>query len=55
MQSIVAVNGSPQMDRGHTSLILAAFLDGAASAGASVELLYPSRIKPKPCGCGTTG
>jgi multimeric flavodoxin WrbA len=48
----VAINGSPQMEKGNTALVLASFIQGMMEAGAEVELLYASRLKVKPCGCG---
>lgn len=49
MIRIVAVNGSANMEKGNTELILRAFLDGARDAGAEVEVLYPKRMKIEPC------
>ena len=46
---IVAINGSPKMDKGTTALILAPFLDGMREAGAEVELFYTKRLKVNPC------
>jgi len=52
MVRAVAINGSPQMDKGHTALVLTPFIQGMMDAGAEVELLYASRLKVKPCSCG---
>ena len=49
MTRIVAVNGSPKMEKGNTELIMRAFLDGAKDAGAEVEVLYAKRMKIEPC------
>ncbi|MCX6064053.1 MAG: flavodoxin family protein [Caldiserica bacterium] len=48
----VAINGSPQMEKGNTALVLASFIQGMTDAGSEVELLYASRLKVKPCSCG---
>jgi multimeric flavodoxin WrbA len=52
MVKAVAINGSPQMEKGNTALVLASFIQGMMEAGAEVELLYASRLKVKPCSCG---
>lgn len=49
MTKIVAINGSPKMEKGRTAKILTPFLDGASEAGASVELFYSKRLNVKPC------
>lgn len=49
---VLAINGSPKMDKGNTALILNPFLEGMREAGAEVELLYTKRLKINPCqGC----
>lgn len=52
MTRAVAINGSPQMEKGNTALVLASFIQGMTDAGSEVELLYASRLKVKPCSCG---
>ncbi|MFA4932023.1 MAG: flavodoxin family protein [Caldisericia bacterium] len=52
MARAVAINGSPQMEKGNTALVLASFIQGMMDAGSGVELLYASRLKVKPCSCG---
>jgi len=52
MVKAVAINGSPQMEKGNTALLLASFIQGMMEAGAEVELFYASRLKVKPCSCG---
>jgi multimeric flavodoxin WrbA len=52
MSTVIAINGSPRMDRGDTEMVLASFLQGMADAGASVETIYASRLGVKPCDCG---
>ncbi len=49
---IIAINGSPRMEKGYTALILTLFIQGMMDAGAEVELFYPRRLKVKPCTCG---
>jgi multimeric flavodoxin WrbA len=46
---VLAFNGSPNMDKGNTALILSPFLDGMREAGAAAELFYTSRLKIRPC------
>jgi hypothetical protein len=46
---VVAVNGSPKMEKGNTQLVLSVFLDGMRKAGASVELFYAKRMNVKHC------
>ena len=52
MTRVMAVNGSPRMERGDTEMVLAAFLHGMREAGAETETVYPSRLKIRPCDCG---
>ncbi len=51
MIKVVAINGSPRMDKGNTAMILAPFIQGMTDAGSDVELLYTRRLKVKPCTC----
>jgi multimeric flavodoxin WrbA len=46
---VLAINGSPNAEKGNTALILGPFLDGMRRAGAEVEMVYSSRIKVSPC------
>jgi multimeric flavodoxin WrbA len=46
---VIAFNGSPNMDKGTTALILNPFLKGMKDAGAAVELLYTYKMKINPC------
>jgi multimeric flavodoxin WrbA len=46
---VLAVNASPNRDKGITSLILTPFLDGIKSAGGEVDLFYTSDLDIKPC------
>lgn len=49
MTTVVAINGSPNMEKGATADILTPFIEGMEEAGASVELFYASRLNVKPC------
>jgi multimeric flavodoxin WrbA len=49
MKNVLAVNGSPNKEKGYTGLILAAFLDGMRSAGSDVEVIYTTDLDLKPC------
>ena len=49
---VIAINGSPRMEKGHTALILTHFIHGMMDAGSEVELFYARRLKVKPCTCG---
>lgn len=51
MQKVLAINGSPNMDRGSTALILNPFLEGVKMAGASVDVLYTKKLRINAC-CG---
>jgi multimeric flavodoxin WrbA len=49
LTKVVAINGSPKMQKGNTAKILTPFLEGMEEAGASVELFYAKRLNVKPC------
>ena len=49
MIKVVAINGSPKMDKGRTAQILTPFLEGMEKARAAVELFYAKRLNVKPC------
>ncbi|MBA7596663.1 hypothetical protein ES703_03647 [subsurface metagenome] len=51
MIKVVAINGSPRMDKGNTAMIVAPFIQGMTDAGSDVELFYTRRLKVKPCTC----
>jgi multimeric flavodoxin WrbA len=53
MSKAVVINGSPRMERGNTAMVLSPFVEGMKDAGSHVELFYASRLKVKPCACGT--
>lgn len=53
MAKVVAINGSPRRDKGNTAEILTPFLQGITDAGAESELFYASKLKIKPCSCGS--
>jgi multimeric flavodoxin WrbA len=52
MVQVVAINGSPRMEKGNTALVLREFIDGMIEGGSNVELFYASRLEIKPCACG---
>ena len=52
MIKVIAINGSPRKEKGHTSMILSSFIQGLEEAGSEVELFYVNRLKIKPCTCG---
>ncbi len=49
MIKVVAINGSPRMEKGNTAMILTPFIQGMVDAGSDVELFYAKRLKVKPC------
>lgn len=49
MIKVVAINGSPRMEKGYTAMILTSFIQGMMDAGSDVELFYARRLKVKPC------
>ncbi|MHA1862818.1 MAG: flavodoxin family protein [Candidatus Thorarchaeota archaeon] len=49
MTKVIAINGSPRMDEGNTSLILTPFLEGMREVGADVELFYTKKLEIRPC------
>jgi len=46
---VMAINGSPNMGKGNTALVLDPFLEGMREAGAEVELFYTKKLKINPC------
>ena len=46
---VVAVNSSPNMEKGNTALVLDPFLEGMREMGAKVELFYTKKLKINPC------
>ncbi len=52
MLNVFAINGSPNMAKGMTALILKPFLDELEIQGATIDLFYTSRLQLKPCNCG---
>jgi len=46
---VVALNGSPHGDAGHTALILAPFLEGMKAAGAEVKVFETRAMTVLPC------
>jgi multimeric flavodoxin WrbA len=49
MTKVVAINGSPRIEKGNTFMVLTPFLQGMTDAGADVELFYASRLDVEPC------
>jgi multimeric flavodoxin WrbA len=49
MTKVLALNGSPRMEKGNTALILNPFLEGMEEAGAEVELFYTRKLNINPC------
>jgi multimeric flavodoxin WrbA len=49
MTRVLAVNGSPNMEKGNTERILRPFLEGMKEGGARVDVVYPKRLNIKPC------
>jgi multimeric flavodoxin WrbA len=45
----LAINSSPNTDKGNTAVVLGPFLEGMREAGAEVELLYTKKLDIKPC------
>jgi len=45
----IAINSSPNMEKGNTAVILNPLLDGMKEAGADVEVLYTKKLDIKPC------
>jgi len=52
VRRVVAINGSPRMEKGDTAMVLDPFLRGLEEAGADVELVYAERLDVRPCTCG---
>ncbi|MFP4368829.1 MAG: flavodoxin family protein [Candidatus Kapaibacterium sp.] len=46
---VIAINSSPNMEKGNTALILNPFLDGLREAGAEVNLFYTGNMIIEPC------
>ena len=46
---VVAINGSPRMDRGFTEILLQPFLRGMREGGADIEHFFAKMLKIKPC------
>ncbi|MFX0088156.1 MAG: flavodoxin family protein [Candidatus Hodarchaeota archaeon] len=49
MVKVLAINSSPQMNKGNTALILDPFLKGMKEKGAEIETLYTQKLNIKPC------
>ena len=52
MTKVLVVNGSPKTIKSNTNFLMTPFIDGMKKAGASVDLLYTSKLNIRPCiGC----
>jgi multimeric flavodoxin WrbA len=49
IMKVVAINASPNKDKGNTALILNPFLEGMEDQGAEVEKYFTSELKINPC------
>ena len=49
MTRVLAINGSPNKEKGKTHLILKPLLEGMKKAGAAVDLLFSKDLKIRPC------
>ena len=49
MVKVLAINSSPNMNKGNTDMLLTPFIEGMKEAGAGVELLYTKKLKINPC------
>jgi multimeric flavodoxin WrbA len=49
LSKVLAINGSPNMEKGNTARVLNPFLEGIKEAGASVEMCYVTQFNIKPC------
>jgi len=45
MTTVLAVNGSPRMEKGSTAMILAPFLQGMTAAGAQADVVCVDRLR----------
>ena len=45
---VIAINGSPRMEKGYTTLILTPFILGMMNARAEVKLFYTRQLKKSP-------
>lgn len=46
---VLAINGSPNKDKGNTAIILNPFLEGMRETGADVRLYYTEDLTVNPC------
>jgi multimeric flavodoxin WrbA len=49
MDTAIALNGSPRMEKGNTAGILDSFIRGMTEAGCAVELFNVDRLDVRPC------
>ena len=52
LTKVLVINGSPKTNKSNTAFLLRPLLEGIKKAGASVDVIYPSKLKIRPCiGC----
>jgi len=52
LTKVLVINGSPKIEKSNTAFLLNPFMEGMKKAGATVELIYTSKLKILPCiGC----
>lgn len=52
LTNVLVINGSPKTTESNTNFLLTPFIEGMKKAGASVDIIYPSKLKIRPCiGC----
>jgi len=49
---VIAINGSPRIENGDTTLVLASFIHGMMNAEVEIKLFCSRRLKIKPYICG---
>ena len=49
LMNVLAINGSPNKEKGNTALILTPFLEGMKEAGAKVDLYYTEDLEINSC------
>jgi multimeric flavodoxin WrbA len=49
MTKVLAINGSAQMEKGNTAMVLTPFIQSMEDEGATVEVVYAKKLKIRPC------
>ena len=52
MLKVMAINGSPRMEKRNTTLVLDAFIQGMKESGCETDVRSASRLKVEPCAWG---